>query len=89
MIRGVASASDPFFEMAFRIAGSKLQERIWTHVLSSLARYLEVEDNVRKEKNIIDPGLNWANCKNLWYNAQIRSLPYNIVYYSRKKPEKE
>jgi len=88
-IRGVASASDPFFEMAFRITGSKLQERIWTYVLSSLAHFLEVEDNVSMKKNIIYPGLNWANSKNLWYNAQIRSIPYNIVYLSRKKPEKE
>lgn len=86
-IRGVASASDPFFELAFRVAGSKLQERIWTHVLSSLAGYLEVEDNVRMEKNIIDPRLNWVNTVNIWYNAQIRSLPYNITYLIRKQPE--
>lgn len=83
-IRGVASASDPFFEMAFRIAGSKLQESIWTHVLSSLARHLEVDDNVTKKKFIIDSRLNWANAGNLWYNAQLRSLPYNITYYLRK-----
>ncbi|UCC16837.1 MAG: anti-sigma factor antagonist [Dehalococcoidales bacterium] len=83
-IRGIASASDPFFEMAFRIAGSKLQERIWTHVLSSLASYLEVDDNVTMKKNIIDSRLNWANAVNLWYNAQLRSLPYNITYFIRK-----
>ncbi|UCD08328.1 MAG: anti-sigma factor antagonist [Dehalococcoidales bacterium] len=88
-IRGVASASDPFFEMAFRIAGSKLQERIWTHVLSSLANYLEVEDNVCKEKYIIDSRLNWVNTKNLWYNAQIRSLPYNIIPLTHKKQGNE
>ena len=86
-IRGVASASDPFYEMAFRVAGSKLQERIWTHVLSSLASHLEVEDNVKKEKNVIDSKLNWSNAVNLWYNAQIRSLPYNITHLVRKKQE--
>lgn len=84
-IRGVAGASDPFFEMAFRVAGSKLQESIWKHVLSSLASYLEVEDNVNVEKNIIDSKLNWANTMNLWYNAQIRSLPYNITRLIGKK----
>jgi len=87
-IRGVASASDPFFEMAFRVAGSKLQESIWTHVLSSLASYLEVEDNVNVEKNIIDSKWNWANTMNLWYNAQIRSLPYNITRLVGKNPVK-
>lgn len=89
MIRGVARASDPFFELAFTIAGSKLQESIWTHVLSSLAHYLAVEDTVNIEKRKIDSSLNWMNAKNLWYNAQIRSLPYNIVYLTRKKPKKE
>jgi anti-anti-sigma regulatory factor len=86
-IRGVASASDPFYELAFRLAGSKLQERIWTHVLSSLAEYLEVQNNVRMEKHSIDSGLSWANILNLWYNAQIRSLPFNITLLTHKKPE--
>ena len=88
MIRGVARASDPFFELAFTIAGSKLQESIWTHVLSSLAHYLDVEDNVSMKKNIIDSNLIWANSKNLWYNAQIRSLPYNVVYLAQKNRRK-
>lgn len=84
-IRGVARASDPVYEVAFRIAGSKLQERIWTHVLSSLAAHLQVEDSVSMDKNIIDSRLKCANAANIWYNAQIRSLPYNITYLSRKK----
>ena len=89
MIRGVARASDPFFELAFSIAGSKLQEGIWKHVLSSLAHHLGVEDNVRIEKTKIDSSFKWKNILNLWYNAQIRSLPYNIGYVARKKPEKD
>jgi hypothetical protein len=89
MIRGVARASDPFFELAFTIAGSKLQEGIWKHVLSSLAHHLGVEDNVSMEKTKVDSSFMWMNAMNLWYNAQIRSLPYNIVYMTRKKTKKE
>ncbi len=77
-IQGLARASDPFYELAFRLAGSKFQEIIWKHVLSSLASFLDVEDRVRMEKECAGADLQWAKTGNLWYNAQIRSLPYNI-----------
>jgi anti-anti-sigma factor len=77
-IQGLASAADPFYELAFRVAGSKLQETIWRHVLSSLASFLGVEAEVKLEKTCIRSDLQWARSGNLWYNAQIRSLPYNI-----------
>ncbi len=32
-IQGLARASDPIYELAFRLAGSHIQEKIWTHVL--------------------------------------------------------
>ncbi|NIO61059.1 MAG: hypothetical protein GTO35_00140 [Gammaproteobacteria bacterium] len=77
-IQGLARAADPFYELAFRIAGSKFQETIWKHVLSSLASFLGVEDKVRMEKTCIGSDLQWTRSVSLWYNAQIRSLPYNI-----------
>jgi len=77
-IQGLARAADPLYELAFRIAGSKFQETIWKHVLSSLASFLGVEDKVKMEKTCIGSDLQWARSGNLWYNAQIRSLPYNI-----------
>lgn len=78
-IQGLASAADPVYELAFRIAGSKFQETIWRHVLSSLASHLGVEAKIKIEKNCIRPDLQWVRSVNLWYNAQIRSLPYNIL----------
>jgi len=77
-IQGLARSADPLYELAFRIAGSKFQETIWKHVLSSLASYLAVEDGVQMEKECVGADLQWAKVGNLWYNAQIRSLPYNI-----------
>lgn len=77
-IQGLARASDPIYELAFRIAGSKLQESIWRHVLSSLATYLKVPPDVEVVKICVDDGLQWGKTGNIWYNAQIRSLPYNI-----------
>jgi anti-anti-sigma factor len=78
-IQGLVRASDPFFEVAFTIAGSKFQETIWKHVLSSLAKYLGVEDNVQMKKYRPATDLQWSKAGNIWYNSQIRSLPLNII----------
>ncbi|MFC2041901.1 STAS domain-containing protein [Chloroflexota bacterium] len=78
-IQGLVRASDPFFEVAFTIAGSKFQENIWKHVLSSLAKYVGVEDNVQIKKYRPATDLQWTKAGNIWYNSQIRSLPLNII----------
>jgi len=78
-IQGLVRASDPFFEVAFTIAGSKFQENIWKHVLSSLAKYLGVEENVQMKKYRPASDLQWKKAGNIWYNSQIRSLPLNIT----------
>jgi hypothetical protein len=78
-IQGLVRASDPFFEFAFRIAGSKFQETIWKHVLSSLAKYLDAEDNVQMKKYSPATNLQWSKSGNIWYNSQLRSLPLNIT----------
>jgi len=78
-IQGLASAEDPFYEIAFSIVGSKFQETIWTHVLSSMASYLGVKPDVQISKSCIIHNFQWRKSGNIWYNAQIRSLPYNLT----------
>ena len=78
-IQGLVRASDPFFEAAFTIVGSKFQETIWKHVLSSLAKYLDAEDNVQMKKYSPATNLQWSKSGNIWYNSQLRSLPLNIT----------
>lgn len=77
-IQGLVRSSDPFFEIAFTLLGSKFQETIWKHVLSSLAKYLGVEDNVQMKKYRPATDLQWSKTGNIWYNSHIRSLPLNI-----------
>jgi anti-anti-sigma factor len=79
-IQGLVRASDPFFEVAFTIVGSKFQETIWKYVLSSLASYLGVEDNVQMTKYRPAIDLQWSKSGNIWYNSQIRSFPLNITH---------
>jgi anti-anti-sigma factor len=78
-ITGLARANDPVYEMAFRLVGAKFQERIWRHVLSSLATHLSVEPQVHVIKTCIDKKMQWREMTNLWYNAQIRSLLYTTT----------
>jgi anti-anti-sigma factor len=78
-IQGLVRSSDPFFEVAFSIAGSKFQETIWKHVLSSLAKYLGVEENVEMKKCRPATDLQWSKAGNIWYNSHLRSLPLNII----------
>ena len=77
-ILGLARSNDPVYEVAFRLIGSKVQERIWRHVLSSLARRLGAAPDVEVQKECIDASLQWSGAANVWYNAQIRSMVYTM-----------
>lgn len=78
-IHSLARANDPIYEVAFLFGGSALQERIWTHVLTSLARHLGTEGHVQVDKEVLDPGFQWGQSKNVWYNAQVRTMLYYPV----------
>jgi anti-anti-sigma regulatory factor len=75
-ILGLARSNDPVYEVAFRLVGSKVQEKIWRHVLSSLAGRLGAVPDVEVEKECVDASLRWLGAANVWYNAQVRSLVY-------------
>jgi pyruvate/2-oxoglutarate dehydrogenase complex dihydrolipoamide dehydrogenase (E3) component/anti-anti-sigma regulatory factor len=73
-ILGLARASDPLYEAAFRLMGSKIQTRIWTHVLTSLALHLGVRPEITFDQELIDKSLRWSQMRNIQHNAQIRTL---------------
>ncbi|MGC8907118.1 MAG: FAD-dependent oxidoreductase [Desulfomonilaceae bacterium] len=74
LIIGLARASDPLYEAAFRIAGSKIQTRIWKHVLTSLALDLGFPPEITMTQECIDTRLRWSEFGNTYYNAQLRTL---------------
>ena len=78
-IQGLARASDPVYEAAFRTVGSKMQVRIWNHVLTSLATHLGVPADITIDPVCVDTGVQWSQIFNVWYNAQIRTLLYTPV----------
>jgi hypothetical protein len=77
-IQSLARANDPIYEIGFRIVGSTTQERIWTHVLKSLAAHFSVNEPVTLEKACVDPKVQWTYVKNIWQNAGARSMLYTM-----------
>jgi anti-anti-sigma factor len=75
----MARAGDPLYELAFRLAGCKLQDQIWTHVLTALATQLGTSGEVQMHKTLLDPKLQWGRAWNIWYNAQLRTLLYSPI----------
>lgn len=73
-IFGLARAGDPIFEAAFRVAGSRMQVRIWTHVLTSLASYLGVPADIVYDGRIVDKSMQWKQMANIKFNAQVGTL---------------
>jgi hypothetical protein len=78
-IQSLARASDPIYEVGFRLFGSTAQEKIWTHVLSNLAARFGVQERVHLEKDCVDPKLQWYRAGNIWHNAGFRSVLYTMA----------
>jgi hypothetical protein len=69
--------------MGFRIVGSTEQERIWTHVLKSLAAHFGVNEPVTLEKVCVDPKVQWSQLMNVWQNAGARAMLYTMAGAAR------
>lgn len=78
-VQSMARANDPMYELAFRVIGSKEQEKIWTHVLSSLAAHFDSNEPVTLSKTCVDPRLQWSQASNIWHNAAMRSMIYMLT----------
>jgi pyruvate/2-oxoglutarate dehydrogenase complex dihydrolipoamide dehydrogenase (E3) component/anti-anti-sigma regulatory factor len=87
-ILGLARANDPVYEAAFRLMGSRVQEGIWRHVLSSLAGHLGVVPDVRVQKERVERSMRWSAVGNVRHNAQIRSLLYAPIVPLRRRRAK-
>jgi hypothetical protein len=78
-VQSMARANDPVYELGFRLMGAREQEKIWTHVLQSLAAHFACEQQVSLNKTCVDPGLQWSQTSNIWHNAAMRSMIYVLT----------
>ncbi|MDQ7785052.1 MAG: FAD-dependent oxidoreductase [Desulfomonilaceae bacterium] len=84
-IVGLARAGDPVYEAAFRLVGSRIQSRIWTHVLTSLAVNLGIPADITLDQECVDNSLRWSQFGNVYYNAQIRTLIHEPTRWLNSK----
>lgn len=82
-IQSLARANDPMYELGFRLIGATEQEKIWTHVLASLAAHFGVNGQVQMYKTCVDPKCQWSQAKNIWRNAIIWSMLYTMAAPAR------
>ena len=79
-IQSLARANDPIYELGFRLmGGSRAQEAIWRHVLTSLGERVGVRCEVELTKLRVDGGVQWRNARNVWSNAIIRTTLYTLA----------
>lgn len=78
-VQGLARASDPIYELAFRVMGSRLQDYIWVHVLTELAAHFGVKGQVEVDHQLLDARVQWSRLGNIWYNAQIRTILHQLT----------
>lgn len=83
-IQGLARASDPIYEIAFRLHGSEFQEMTWKHVLGSLAKHLDVDAPVTMKKKCVAPNLQWSQVGNIRHNAQMWTLAHLVIWPIRR-----
>lgn len=78
-VQSVARASDPLYEVAFRLRGSEEQERIWHHVLNGLGDYFGVHETVEFRREMLDPAVQWAKVLNVRHNAMIGTVLHHLM----------
>jgi hypothetical protein len=84
-VQALLRASDPFFEMIVRLGlGTKAEDEFWHGTLKNLAAHFGgTGQSVSQSVVLLDPRLQWAQAKNIWYNAAIRTALYMPVRWLR------
>jgi hypothetical protein len=84
-VQALLRASDPFFETIIRLGlGTKAEDEFWHGTLKNVAAHFGVTGQpVSQRVELLDPRLQWAEAKNIWYNAAIRTALYMPVRWLR------
>jgi hypothetical protein len=72
-------ATDPAYEIGFRLGASRSENKMWEYVLTELAAYFGVKESVQSEFVCIDPRVQWSQFWNIWQNAAIRTFLYKLL----------
>jgi hypothetical protein len=76
-IQALVRASDPFFEMMFRMGlGHRMEDEFWLQTLRNLAAHFGAGGDPTLDRVLIDPSLQWSEARNLRWNSGIRTFFY-------------
>jgi hypothetical protein len=79
-VQAICRASDPIYEFGYRFLGGETEEdKVWFHVLESLAAHWGVKGQAQMSKSLLDPSVQWSQWKNVWNNSAIRTTFYIIA----------
>ncbi|HEX6287497.1 MAG TPA: hypothetical protein VFZ80_08425 [Acidimicrobiia bacterium] len=67
-------ANDPLYEVSFHIYTSRLEDKIWTHMLTALAASFGSKGGVVQRTALIDKRRQWREWRNIWKNSAVRTL---------------
>ena len=67
-------ANDPLYELGFRLGPAhRMEDDMWRHTLEMLAAHFNVQGQVNQRTTLVDPRVQWAEARNIWHNAGIRT----------------
>jgi len=72
-------ANDPLYELALAFGGHRKEDAFWRHTLAALAAHFGVDCPVETTVVCVDRRRQWANARNVWHNAAIRSALYTMA----------
>jgi hypothetical protein len=80
-IRALVRASDPMFEMTFRLGfGHKMEDIFWLQTLRNLAGHFQaIGCEPSAQMVLVDPRVQWRETRNIWHNAAIRTGLYTLA----------
>jgi hypothetical protein len=85
-VQALIRANDPLYEISFRMGfGHKAEDAFWAATLKNLAQHLGVANPQPSQANsLVDPRMQWAEWRNIWNNAGIRSGLYMPVAFAKR-----
>ena len=85
-VQALIRANDPVYEMSFRMGfGHKSEDAFWAATLKKLAQHLGVANPQPSQANsLVDPRMQWAEWRNIWNNAGVRSGLYMPVSFAKR-----
>ena len=76
-VQCLVRANDPIYEINMRLGIlHQMEDNFWKHTVEALAAHFGVQGQAQQITTCVDSRVQWAEAKNIWHNAAIRSGLY-------------